>query len=207
MRMNEDASNENRENQQADQKETNPSYLQRLRHSEYRGFAVVHWALTIHERKKGWLDNVFHLRFREMLVHTGARYGVCSPIYCLMPDHLHLLWIGFRADADQRLAMKFFRTQINRVLGTASSCECFKLQKQGYDHVLRDDNERDPDGIGDVAAYIRANPVRGGLCEGSTEYPYAGCMVPGYPDLDIDDEEYWELFWRIFWIIRVEEGR
>ncbi|MEZ5323530.1 MAG: hypothetical protein R3F19_00470 [Verrucomicrobiales bacterium] len=177
------------------------SYLRRLDAAAYRGIAEVHWSLTIDQRKCGWLDREVHLHFRELLVHTSFRYGICCPMYCLMPDHMHLLWVGWRENADQRVAMKFFRSQINRLLLKPRVCV---LQKQGYDRVLRG-QQRSPDGLGDVAAYIRANPVRAGLCDDSKDYRFAGCVMPGYPELDIDADDYWPRFWRIYWKLRDDD--
>ena len=57
-------------------------------------------------------------------------------------------------------------------------------------------------GLGDVAAYIRANPVRAGLCDDSKDYRFAGCVMPGYPELDMDADDYWPRFWRIYWKLR-----
>ncbi len=114
-------------------------YLKRLPPEFYRGPACVHWSLTIENRKTGWLDPIFDYQFRELLTHTMFRYGICCRIYCLMPDHMHLPWLGILDSADQRLAMKFLRGQLNRVLGK----QHVRLQQQPYDHVLRDD-ERQP---------------------------------------------------------------
>ena len=63
------------------------------------------------------------------------RYQLACPIYCLMPDHLHLLWTGVAETSDQLLAMKSFRKDMNGSLGRIG----FQLQLQAYDHVL---NER-----------------------------------------------------------------
>jgi hypothetical protein len=56
-------------------KKAERSYLQRLESAAYQGIAEVHWALTIDGRKRGWLDQEFHFRFRELLVHVGCRWG------------------------------------------------------------------------------------------------------------------------------------
>jgi len=85
-------------------------YLKRLSAEHYRGHAYVHWSMTIEQRKKGWLVPIFYHQFREVLTHTMFRYGLCCPIYCCMPDHLHLLWIGVLEGSDQRNAVKYFRT-------------------------------------------------------------------------------------------------
>ncbi len=79
-------------------------YLKRLPPEFYRGQACVHWSLTIEDRKTGWVVPVFHYRFRELLAHTMFRYGLCCPVFCLMPDHMHLLWVGILDSADQRVA-------------------------------------------------------------------------------------------------------
>ena len=57
-------------------------------------------------------DEAFHLHFRELLLHAAAREGLFCPIYVLMPDHLHLLWMGLCVRSDQRNAMKFLRKHL-----------------------------------------------------------------------------------------------
>ena len=71
-------------------------HLPRLAPEFYRGFAVVHWTITLERRATGWLDDLFHLHFRELLLHAAARQGLLCPAYVLMPDHIHLLWMGLR---------------------------------------------------------------------------------------------------------------
>jgi hypothetical protein len=84
-------------------------YLRRLPDEYYRGQAYVHWSMTMDDRKQGWLVPILYCRFREVLTHTFFRYGLCCPVYCCMPDHLHLLWIGILDSSDQRVAVKYFR--------------------------------------------------------------------------------------------------
>jgi putative transposase len=82
-------------------------YLPRLNREHYQGDAVIHWTLTVFDRKTGWLDDLFHLKFREMLLHAAARESLFCPAYCLMPDHIHLMWMGLRRDTDQKNGMSF----------------------------------------------------------------------------------------------------
>ena len=113
-------------------------YLKRLPSDHYRGQAYVHWSLTIDDRRTGWLVPIFYYKFRELLTHTAFRYGLCCPIFCLMPDHMHLLWVWTTDGCDQRTAMRFFRQQLNLVLAKLDAT----LQNQPYDHVLRDEGAR-----------------------------------------------------------------
>src|SRR5262245_39038430 len=133
-------------------------YLRRLSPEFYRGQAHVHWSMTIDHRNTGWLIPIFYYKFREVLTHTLFRYGICCPIYCCMPDHIHLFWIGILDGTDQRTAVKFFRTQLNPVLAKLGA----QFQLQPYDHVLREE-ERERTAIEDLVDYIARNPERAGL--------------------------------------------
>ena len=133
-------------------------YLQRLAPECYRGQAYVHWSVTLHDRKTGWLKPIFYYKFRELLTHSLFRYGICCPMFCCMPDHIHLLWIGILRGSDQRVAMKHFRKHLNDVLQVLG----VRLQNQSYDHVLKDE-ERQEAGFEALADYIARNPERDSL--------------------------------------------
>ena len=81
-------------------------YLPRLRREFYQADAVVFWTMPIAHRAQGWLDATFHATFRELTLHAAAREGLLCPAYCLMPDHLHFVWMGLRLDTDQRNGIK-----------------------------------------------------------------------------------------------------
>lgn len=169
-------------------------YLKRLPPAFYRGQACVHWTMTIEERRTGWLVPIFYYKFRELLTHTMFRYGICCPVFCLMPDHMHLLWLGIVDSADQRRAMKFLRGQLKPVLKKLN----VRLQDQPYDHVLRDD-ERQLAALQTIVEYIARNPERKELVpvDGFRNYAYTGCLIPGYPDLKPFQPDYWDLFDRL----------
>ena len=84
-------------------------YLPRLKREFYQADAVIFWTMPIHLRRQGWLNERFHGVFREMMLHAAAREGLLCPAYCLMPDHVHLVWMGLRSDADQMNGMAFLR--------------------------------------------------------------------------------------------------
>ena len=87
--------------------------------------------------------------------------------------------------------MKFLRKPLNQVLEKLGA----ELQKQPYDHVLRD-NERQPIAFQNVVEYIARNPERKQLVppDRFRDYPYSGCLLPGYPDLTPFQPDFWELF-------------
>ena len=83
--------------------------LPRLPRPYYQAFAVVHWTITLERRATGWLNTSFHACFREMPLHAAARETLLCPAYVLMPDHLHLVWMGLKLASDQINAMRFLR--------------------------------------------------------------------------------------------------
>jgi REP element-mobilizing transposase RayT len=166
-------------------------YLPRLPREHYQADAVVFWTLTVFDKAKGWLMPAFHQRFRELMLHAAARKGLVCPIYCLMPDHLHLVWMGLRLDSDQINGMAFLRTHLEPELSPA------KFQPQPQDKVLRVE-QRKRNAFAKVCFYIAANPVRAELIGEKKVWPFTGCVISGYPKLNSLTEDYWSKFWRIF---------
>ena len=108
----------------------------------------------------GWLDEKFHLHVRELLLHAAAREGLFCPVYVLMPDHLHLLWMGLCVSSDQRNAMKFLRKHLAVELERRSPGGVeFELQKQSHDSVLRE-KDRLRGAFEKSCFYILDNPCR-----------------------------------------------
>ncbi len=175
------------------------AHLLRLDPSFYRGQAYVHWTWTIHDRRTEWLNSAFHYRFRELLTHAAFRYAFACPIYCLMPDHMHMVWIGIDDRTDQLKACKYFRRQVGEALKSLG----FELQHQPYDHVLRDD-ERSESAFIDLVEYIARNPERKGIVspDGFRDYEFTGCLMPGYPELELWQSDCWVRFWRTHSFLR-----
>ena len=174
-------------------------HLPRLTPEYYRGQAYVHWTFTIQDRRTGWLIPAFHYKFHELLTHATFRYAFMCPIYCLMPDHMHMVWIGIDDRTDQLKASKYFRKQVDEPLRKLG----FKFQHQPHDRVLRDDEKMETAFVA-LVEYIARNPERKGLVpiDGVRDYKYTGSLVPGYPELNLWQEEFWPRFWRTYSFIR-----
>jgi putative transposase len=166
--------------------------LPRRERHHYQSHAVVFWTNTLEERARGWLTPSFHSSFREGLFHAAARYSVWCPAYSLMPDHLHLLWMGLRRESDQLNAMKFLRTELEPALGQGR-----EWQHQAYDHVLRQE-ERRRNAFAKTCFYILENPVRAKLVNDAKEWKFCGSVVPGYPRLHPLYEGFWDIFWKLY---------
>jgi REP element-mobilizing transposase RayT len=168
-----------------------PGHLPRLPREYYQGDAMVHWTLPTFDRATGWLTESFHTRFRELMLHAAAREGLLCPAYCLMPDHLHLVWMGLRPDSDQVNGMAFLRTYLEPALTPA------KFQPQPHDSVLRQP-EREHNAFAKVCFYILANPVEAKLVMQPEAWRFSGAVILGYPTLHPLKPDFWEKFWRLY---------
>jgi hypothetical protein len=182
---------ESAEPAESDKSNGHPGYLPRLPREYYQGDAIVHWTLTTFDRAQGWLDKTFHHRFRELMLHAAAREGLFCPVYCLMPDHLHFVWMGLRLDSDQVNGVVFLRTYLEKVLGPA------RFQPQPHDNVLRA-RERKHGAFAKVCFYILENPVRSRLVAEPEMWKFTGTIVPGYPMLYPFYLKFWDRFWPIY---------
>ena len=154
------------------------------------------WSLPVENRRQGWLDEQFHAAFREMMLHTAAREGLFCPAYCLMPDHLHLVWMGLRHDTDQRNGMKFLRAQLGPYLRPA------KFQHQPHDHVLKPkERQRQAFSVA-CAGYVLLNAWKAELVKNPADWPYLGAVVPGYPRVHPFADDFWPWFWKQYFEVR-----
>jgi hypothetical protein len=90
------------------------------------------------------------------------------------------------------LAMEFLRKHLRRSLAL------LRGNSGPYDHVLQE-NERKPDAI-PLPPFIISSKIQfvPDWWRRSGDYLFLGCCVAGYPDLDVRQVDYWELFWRIY---------
>lgn len=175
-------------------------HLRRLDQSHYCSFAIVHWTHSIDKRATGWLGPEFHALFREALIHAGCLHGLWCPAYCLMPDHIHLVWSGVGSNSDQLAATAWLRRRLNGWLKPGG----WRLQKQAYDRVLRE-TDRDRFAFEILIGYLFANPVRGGFISDDSQrsgWPWRDSILPGYPEVSwqrSDPGEYWDLYWKLYY--------
>jgi putative transposase len=166
-------------------KKSRQHFLPRLPREYYQGDSVVHWTLTLKQRSTGWLSQDLHCKFRELVLHSAAREGLFCPTYCLMPDHMHLIWMGLRLDSDQLNAMAFLRTHLGRLLAPA------EFQNQAHDRALREQDRRE-NAFAETCRYVMVNPVRACLVEKAEQWHFHGAIVPGYPTLHPLQADFWE---------------
>jgi putative transposase len=102
------------------------------------------------------------------LAKAAAEHQCLVPIYCFMPDHLHVMVYGQREDSNVLEAMHRFKLLSGKWLHRKSLPN---WQGNFYDHIIRsgEDWRRH-------ATYIALNPVRAGLTDDPFKYPFLGTI-------------------------------
>jgi len=97
-------------------------------------------------------------------------------VYCLMPDHVHLVVEGQVHDSN---CLEFVRV-LKQTTGFAWKQRTGqRLWQPGFhDHILRE-----TDTTQRVVRYVLENPVRAGLATSPAEYAYSGSLVYGRSEL------------------------
>lgn len=103
----------------------------------------------------------------DAFVDTAREYAISIVVYCVMPDHLHLLLDGDHDGSDLQSFMKMAK---QRAGFRFKQRHGHSLWQPGYyEHVLRDEERTE-----EVVFYIIANPVRKQLVQNVLDYPYWG---------------------------------
>ena len=102
----------------------------------------------------------------NLLYFDGERYRLLH--WVIMPNHVHILLkvlAGFTLASIMHSIKSYTSNKANKVLGTSGrfwSVEYFDRYVRNADHYSN------------TVAYIHANPVKAGLCETPTDWPF-GC--------------------------------
>jgi len=137
----------------------------RLPTFDYRGAYRYFVTCCAVERRRVFVEDQVVRSLVQQILHAGAKHRFAVLAYVFMPDHLHLLVEGQTADADFRAFMRFLR---RRTAIEYRRLTLLKLWQDGYyERVLRKD-----DATPAVISYILDNPVRAGLVENATDYPF-----------------------------------
>jgi REP-associated tyrosine transposase len=109
-------------------------------------------------------DRIFFLELLALAVHRNR--WVCQA-FCLMTNHYHLVLDAGRDDMSDGFQM------LNGVYA-----QCFNQKHKRWGHLF---GERfwcrplDEEELESTCLYVMANPVRAGLCERISDWPWSAC--------------------------------
>ena len=144
----------------------------RLKGFHYRGPYVYFVTLKTRFSKKFFLDYSLGKAIIKHLKEARLKVDCKIYVYCVMPDHMHLLLSPSENGKDLSGVMQEIKGGSTKVFWECDGKG--KLWQRGfYEHVLRRDEN-----ILATAEYILNNPVRKGLVEKWEDYPFCGILDP-----------------------------
>ena len=141
----------------------------RLPRECYRGHIVVAITACIQDGKALFTDALAVRACVEGLRLASNHFECTVPIYCFMPDHLHLLLRGTSFEAHAWAAMASFKQRSG--FWIAANRPELSWQKDYWDHIVRRDED-----VRAQIRYIADNPVRRGLATEWDEYRFTGSI-------------------------------
>jgi putative transposase len=114
----------------------------------------------------------FNFRCIDYIKEERTRLGHAVYVYCLMPEHLHLLSSPLESGIPITQYMDGLISKITR-LSWSYGFSGKLIQRSFYDHGVRKEED-----LKQIAVYILHNPVRRGLVQRWEDYPYCSFIDP-----------------------------
>jgi putative transposase len=135
----------------------------------YSGVRNTVLTACVHERRQVFTSNEIVESILSHLEKTLEVFECSAPVYCFMPDHLHLMIHGQTDSSSAVKAMTSFKTITGRWYQQNVGQRLW--QKSFYDHIVRDYEDWKKQLL-----YIYSNPVRAGLVLDPRDYPFSGAI-------------------------------
>lgn len=154
----------------------------RLPEAAYYGQKSVAFTACTENRRRGLANASVVEALLPMLESAANTHGCLVPLYCFMPDHLHLVIRGMTDTSAPKRAAEAFKRDSGMWL--AENRPNLEWQKDFYDRILRY-NE-----ISATVRYLALNPVRAGLTSDINAWPFTGSL--GYNLSEVLQDAFWE---------------
>jgi putative transposase len=148
----------------------------RLAGFDYVGPQRYFLTLCTFARRHTLRDPAIASMVESHFLRTADQMAFAVLVYCLMPDHLHLLLEGITPAADLCRFVK--RAKQGTGQRYAHRVRAPLWQAGYYERVLRPSDD-----VQEYVRYIVENPVRAGLVHAVADYPYVGSSVCSLRDI------------------------
>jgi putative transposase len=155
----------------------------RLPEAAYYGRKTVSFTACAENRRRGFDDPDLVAAFVPHLTDAARETGCVVPIYCFMPDHLHVVVLGLDDASRPKRAMELFKHDTGMWL--AEHRPNLSWQKDFHDRIVRRS-----EGFAAHVRYVALNPVRAGLAPDIDSWPFTGSVGCQLSEVLLD--AFWE---------------
>ena len=143
-----------------------------------RYFAKFDHCLDHSKSSTRWLKENKIAQIVSDKIHSLDNQKYLLICYCIMPNHVHLLFRLDKRDESRSTKSQFPVTNILKLIKGATAYEANKIlnksgtfwQHESYDHLVRNDEERE-----NIIKYILLNPVKAELTDSWEEWKWTYC--------------------------------
>ncbi len=137
--------------------------------------ATIFFTVTLARRRGGLMcHKIEHLRAAVRQTRAELPFEILA--WVVLPDHLHAIWRLPAGDSDDATRWKAIKTRFAKSVGLAAPRSASKLakgergiwQRRFRDHPIRDQADLEAH-----RRYCWINPVKHGLVERATDWPYS----------------------------------
>ncbi len=114
-----------------------------------------------------YFDDLDRRRFLSLLDRVSRRYGWDCRLYCLLPNHFHL--VVETATATLSRGMHALNGTYARRFNERHGREGHLFEKRFWSDPIEDDRR-----LVRTLEYVAQNPVRAGLCKRPEQWPWTG---------------------------------
>jgi len=144
----------------------------RITLNNYIGFQIYFVTICTRDKRIVFNDSEIVNENIKLLTQFCDKYYFDVIVYCYMPDHVHLLVVSQQENANLVVFIKEYKQMSGYRYKQRVGSSLW--QKSYYDHILRKEEISEK-----VVQYILENPVRRGLVDDFTKYPYSGSLKFG----------------------------
>jgi REP element-mobilizing transposase RayT len=144
----------------------------RLPHLDYAVPYVYSLTICTYERREWFRNEKTAEETLSALQKCARQFHYSLLVYCLMPDHLHLLISPNDSGVTVSEFVRHFKSRTSFHFKKETKGPLW--QRGFYDHVVRKSED-----LQTMADYILHNPVRKGLAGTPEAYPYSGPKLYG----------------------------
>ena len=138
----------------------------RLKDFDYSSLKAYFITICSLDKNTIFTNDAFNAKIIKLLLEEKKRLGFLIYVYCLMPDHLHLL-LSPPGDGESISAfIGAFKSKATR-LAWSYGIDGKIWQGRFHDHIVRK-----KEGLTKVGEYILNNPVRKGLSDSWQNYSF-----------------------------------
>lgn len=154
----------------------------RLPEAAYLGRKSISFTACELHRKPLLADSSVMEPLVSILTDAIQTHRSIVPIYCFMPDHLHVVIMGTADNARPKTAMEMFKHRSG--IWLERNRQEIEWQANFHDRIIRKSDD-----WASHVRYIACNPIRAGLAEDIHQWPFTGSI--GCDLRDILGDAFW----------------